>query len=182
MRRMAGIALRGLETLLVLIYILFEELVWEQFVIPVRRMIERVVRPYVERYILALHRYTVLAVFIGVLVMAEGLGIAAGVALVVAGPLVGFTLYGLKVVLAGIAFWILSIAKEKLLRIGWFRRSYEAVLRFKHWVETREVYLRVKRKAVEVKTAVSRWLAARRNGRLQRLYRRLKAILLGKEG
>ena len=175
--RTGRLAVRFVEVVLVLTYVLFEELVWEQFVLPVRRAMETLVRPRVEAMLAGANRYTVFALFTLLLASAEGLGVAAGAVFVMVDPLLGVVLYALKVLLAGIAFWVFAVAKEKLFEIALFKKSYDAVMRAVAWVTHTEVYRAVKTKTALYKVRFKAWLAARRkSGRFTRLYAAIKRL------
>ena len=175
-RRLGRILVRNLEILAILLYITFEELVWQQFVRPVRRALERIVRPATEAWLLRRHRYTLLALFSVMLAAAEGLGIVAGIAFVVVHPLVGIALYLLKILAAGLAFWMLSVAKPKLMSIPWFQKAYRTTALWIRWVQTRPLYLQVKRKAALTKEKIRAYLARRSGGTLRRAYGRLRTL------
>ena len=175
---------RWIEIALIVIYILFEELVWERIAKPIYAYLHRLrVIQKIERYIQRLNAYVLLTLFIVLFVFVELLGLYAGTLIAKGDILQGVVLYGLRVPFAGVVFWLFRISKETLLRFGWFATIY-------HWVQTKIVWLKsttlykeVKVKSAKLKVYIQklkdRFKGARGSfaERYKHFYRRIKKRL-----
>ncbi|WP_457592536.1 hypothetical protein [Hydrogenimonas sp.] len=170
--------LRPLEVALVLLYILFEELVWERFAKPIKQFIAMWLDRWLIKEIGRLHPYLILALFLLFLSVTQGFGFAAGIAFVKGMALLGAALYCAKVLMAGITFWILSANKERLFSVAWFKRAYDFVMMVREWIVTREIYLRtkswIKKSAERLKAIATKWSTGRGQGRWRRFYTHLR--------
>lgn len=144
--------------ILVTVYIILEELVWENIAEPIYRFIHSLaILQKPEEFIQRLDRHVLLAVFLGLFIQVELLGLFAlqliGTGKVVAGAM----LYAGKIPVAAFTFWLFRVSKEKLMTFGWFKQSYELFLLIIEKVKLSAIYQRIKAKLKLVKE----WLKIR---------------------
>jgi hypothetical protein len=111
---------------IILIYILFEELIWKNTVSPIIRFISvfHLYRRFLEYIALQAGRITVLFLFIVPFVIGEAVGIFSGILAAQLHFIGAIMLYACKIPLVVIALAILQNGKEKLLTFGWFSVCY----------------------------------------------------------
>lgn len=133
------------EVILVIGFIFFEELVWKHAIRPIYNGIKSLeITKNTEAKIMEQGVYTILTLFIVLFVITEVAGIYAGVLIATGAIFTGVGLYGFKVVIAAITFWIFGFAKVKLLTIRWFDWTYTKVMIAFDWVQSTDIYRRVK--------------------------------------
>jgi hypothetical protein len=115
--------------ILVTVYIILEELVWENIAEPIYRFIHSLaILQKPEEFIRRLDRHVLLAMFLGLFIQVELLGLFAlqliGTGKVVAGAM----LYAGKIPVAAFTFWLFRISKEKLMTFEWFKKTYDLVI------------------------------------------------------
>lgn len=138
--------------LLIFIYIIFEELIWERIAKPITKYIHSFkIFQSIEVLILKLHVYIILVLFLVLLAIAEVLGIMAfaliGKGLVASGVI----LYISKIPLVSLTFWLFKISKDNLLTIKWFNSIYTMIIKIldmingsKYYVNTMEIVHNIK--------------------------------------
>jgi hypothetical protein len=144
--------------ILVTVYIILEELVWENIAEPIYRFIHSLaILQKPEEFIRRLDRHVLLAMFLGLFIQVELLGLFAlqliGTGKVVAGAM----LYAGKIPVAAFTFWLFRVSKEKLMTFGWFKQSYELILLIIAKVKLNAIYQRIEAKLKLVKE----WLKIR---------------------
>jgi hypothetical protein len=144
--------------ILVTVYIILEELVWENIAEPIYRFIHSLaILQKPEEFIRRLDRHVLLAMFLGLFIQVELLGLFAlqliGTGKVVAGAM----LYAGKIPVAVFTFWLFRVSKEKLMTFGWFKQSYELILLIIAKVKLNAIYQRIEAKLKLVKE----WLKIR---------------------
>ena len=131
-----------IQYILVLLFILFEELIWEGIAEPLYGYIHSLrILQRLEGLVRRVNRYLILVIFVGLFVAVELAGVTAGVLMVNGMGLYGLALYALKIPIAAFTFWLFRISREKLLSFGWFRWSYGKILSFMAWLKSRPIYL-----------------------------------------
>jgi hypothetical protein len=143
---------------LVAVYIVLEELVWENIAEPIYRFIHSLaILQKPEEFIRGLDRHVLLAVFLVLFVQVELLGLFAlqliGTGKVVAGTM----LYAGKIPVAAFTFWLFRISKEKLMTFGWFKRSYELIMLIIEKIKHSAIHQRIAARLKQVKA----WLRIR---------------------
>ena len=105
-----------LSSLLILIYLLLEELVWERFAQPLFRYI-KYLRPFekLEEVLAKSNKYVVLTLFTFSLIIGEGFGVLSPIIALKGYPILAIVFYGLKIVVAAFAFWVFNTQKKLLL-------------------------------------------------------------------
>ena len=144
--------LNAVLTLLVLIYLILEELIWERIAEPIYEFIHGLkILQQVEITIVGLNRYALLVLFLFLFAVVEGLGIIA-IGLFAQGLIIPATLlYAGKIPIAAFTFWVFKIAQDKLLTFVWFKFCYELLLSLLHTIKTSAIYLNIKAKIVAIK-------------------------------
>jgi hypothetical protein len=146
-------AINALLTVLVFIYLILEELVWERIAEPIYEFIHGLkILQKVETLILKFNRYALLVCFLALFAAVELLGIIA-IGLFAQGQvLIATVIYIGKIPIAAFTFWVFQVAKDKLMTFAWFKFCYEWLLTQLHKIKTSVIYLNIKAKTVSVKT------------------------------
>jgi hypothetical protein len=141
-----------LLTILVLIYLILEELIWERIAEPIYEFIHSLkILQQVERTLHSLNRYTILTFFMVLFALVEGLGIVA-IALFTEGQvLVATILYAAKIPIAAFTFWVFRITQDKLLTFIWFKWCYDGLQSILLKIKTSAVYISIKIRLHHVK-------------------------------
>ena len=142
-------------TVLILIYLILEELVWERIAEPVYRFIHGLkLLQRLEVNIHALDRYSLLGIFLVLFGGVEGLGVIS-VALFAQGQIVpAVLLYAGKIPVAAFTFWLFRIARDKLLTFTWFKFCYDGLLTVLDKIKSSELYLAIKARLHALKLKV----------------------------
>jgi len=130
-----------LQLILVLVYIIFEELIWEGIARPIYNFIHSLkILQKVEETLHAVNAYVILVIFVVLLGLVEALGIYAGILFVSGQALLGISLYIAKIPIAAFTFWIFRITEDKLMQFGWFKWIYDWIMKGIDWLKSLEVY------------------------------------------
>lgn len=144
-----------LQLILVLIYILFEELIWEGIAKPIYEAIHSLkILQKIEYKLQDANPSVILLIFLFLLLIVEGFGIYAGILFVSGQVALGLTLYIAKIPIAGFTFWLFRVTEDKLMEFSWFKKLYNGMLRGIEWLKSCEVYIRTMAKLKEVKEAI----------------------------
>lgn len=129
------------QLLLILIFILFEELIWEGIAEPIYVKIHSLkILQRVEEMLAVTPRILILSFFLLIFLAVEGAGILAGILFLQGKIHLGIGLYLMKIPIAAFTFWLFSVTKEKLLSFKWFAWMYHTVMRFFEWLKSLELY------------------------------------------
>jgi len=147
-----------LKVISILIFILFEELIWESIAIPLYRYIDSLkFLEKLESFILEhLNRYTILILFLTIFIVVEIAGVLAGILIVSGYPLLGFVIYLTKIPIATFTFWLFKVSKGKLLSFGWFNTLYNNLISFIKRIKSSEIYQNILRVWYSLKTIIKR--------------------------
>ena len=117
---------KTLESILVIGYILFEELVWNIFAQPIYQYFKSlIVLEPLKKTFLQMHRYLLLTVFIFILMLAEAMGLLAGLCFIEGYFMTGILVYVLKIPVAAFTFWLFELTKAQLMTFNWLKVAYE---------------------------------------------------------
>ncbi|MCH9814612.1 MAG: hypothetical protein K0U47_11810 [Epsilonproteobacteria bacterium] len=142
-------------TLLVFIYIIFEELVWETIAKPIYNFVHSLkILQKVEYYIHALHRYVLLGLFLILFIKVELLGIAAVTLLAKGQVTSGVLLYLGKIPIGAFTFWLFRISKDKLMSFQWFKTLYDFMMRMIEKIKASDIYHQIKIKTTTIKVYI----------------------------
>ncbi len=175
-----------IQLVLVALFIVFEEVIWEGIAKPIYDYIHELhILQTIQRKLQSVNRYVILVLFLVLLFGVEGAGLVAGVLAVRGMVITAALLYGAKIPIAAFTFWLFHATEEKLLSFGWFRVAYEKIVAFFAWIKEREIYRNTVRQAREIKTWVKKSFAqfkakylsgdntlSKRFGRLYRMVKR----------
>ncbi len=129
------------QWLLVVLFIVFEELIWEGIAKPIYEYVHKLhLLQALEHKLQTMNRYVLLIVFLVLLVSVEGAGLAAGVMALKGMVVTAALLYGLKVPIAAFVFWMFHATELKLLSFGWFKWFYDLIVSFFAWMKSLEIY------------------------------------------
>ncbi|MEF3076827.1 hypothetical protein V2P20_17520 [Methylobacter sp. Wu1] len=147
--------------LLVGIYIVLEELVWDKIAEPVYNFIHGLkILQKVEAMISRLDRHALLVIFLALFTQVELLGIVA-LKLMATGQIIsGTLLYAGKIPIAAFTFWLFNISKQQLMTFGWFRQLYELVELAIHKIKSSAIH----RHIIARLKSVKEWLKNRLSG------------------
>ena len=146
-----------LQLILVMTYILFEEIIWEGIAKPVYEKIHALqIIQRMEHSIEKIPGYGILVIFLLLLLLVQGAGIFAGVLFLSGKFLFGLFLYLSKIPIAAFTFWIFRISEDKLMQFGWFKWLYEWIMKAIEWLKTREMYVKTMERLIEVKINIKK--------------------------
>ena len=141
LQKIAQRLLLVLQFILVFLFILFEEIIWEGIAKPIYNKIESWhITQKLEKKITRSNRYIILLVFLSFLLGVEGAGLLAGVFFIQGKVLFGLLLYIAKIPIAAFVFWLFKVGKEKLLSFHWFNWSYQKLMNGLDWIKALEIY------------------------------------------
>jgi len=146
-----------LQLILVIIYIIFEEIIWEGIAKPIYDKIHALqIIQRMEHVIEKIPSYGILVIFSLLLLLVQGAGIFAGVLFLSGKILFGLLLYLSKIPIAAFTFWIFRISEDKLMQFGWFKWLYEWIMKAIEWLKTREMYVKTMERLLEVKKSIKK--------------------------
>ena len=141
LQKIAQRLLLVLQFILVFLFILFEEIIWEGIAKPIYEKIESWhITQKLEGRIAQSNRYIILLVFLSFLLGVEGAGLLAGLFFIQGKVLFGLLLYIAKIPIAAFVFWLFKVAKKKLLTFAWFNWAYQKLMNGLDWLKDLEIY------------------------------------------
>jgi hypothetical protein len=145
------------QFILVFIFILFEEIIWEGIAKPIYEKIQSLkILQKLKAKIAHSNRYVILVVFLVLLLTVELAGLLAGVFFVQGYILFGLTLYMAKIPIAAFVFWLFKVSKRKLLSFEWFSWSYEKLMAGLDWLKDLEIYKTMMEKMSKFKSKIKK--------------------------
>ncbi|RLA65000.1 MAG: hypothetical protein DRQ78_05650 [Epsilonproteobacteria bacterium] len=177
-----------LQLILVIIYIIFEELIWEGIAKPIYEAIHSLkILQRVEQSLKNVNPSVILVIFVILLVIVEAFGIYAGILFVSGQVLLGLVLYVAKIPIAAFTFWLFRVTEDKLMQFGWFKRFYEWMLRVIDWLKSRKAYKNTMMRLSEIKASFKKTINILKEKyfsqkssfieTLKKLYRSIKDLL-----
>jgi len=177
-----------LQLLLVILYVIFEELIWEGIAKPIYEFIHSLkMLQKVERKLQNVNASVILVIFLLLLIVVEAFGIYAGMLFVSGQVLLGLSLYIAKIPIAAFTFWLFRVTEDKLMEFNWFKWLYERIMRGISWLKSLEIYIEGMKRLVIIKGNVKatvkrfkeRYLSKESPfiTKLKYLYRTIKASL-----
>lgn len=147
-----------LQLLLVITYIIFEELIWEGVAKPIYEFIHSLkILQKVETKLHKINSYVILFIFIILLSIVQSLGIYAGVLFVSGQILLGLSFYISKIPIAAFTFWLFRATEDKLMQFGWFKWLYDYIMRAIDWLKSREMYEKTMELLKHLKASMNEW-------------------------
>ena len=130
-----------LQLILVIVFIIFEEIVWEGIAKPIYEWIHSLkILLKLETLLNKLPSWMILALFVVLLIAVELLGVVAGGLFLSGYILLGLGLYAIKIPIAAFTFWMFKVTDSKLMQYGWFAWIYKKVMAFIEWMKSLEIY------------------------------------------
>ncbi len=146
-----------LQLILVITYIIFEELIWEGIAKPIYEAVHALkILQKIEEKLQKVNASVILVIFVLLLGMVETLGIYAGILFVSGHVLFGLFLYLAKIPIAAFTFWIFRVTEDKLMQFGWFKWLYEWIMKGIDWLKSREIYVQTMERLVIVKVSIKK--------------------------
>ena len=149
------------QLLLVFIYVIFEELIWEGVAKPVYLFVHGLkILQKVETKLHSVNASVILVIFVVLLIIVEAFGIYAGVLFVSGQAALGLSLYIAKIPIAAFTFWIFRVTEDKLMEFAWFKWLYELIMRGITWLKSSEMYIATMKRLERVKISVKKTVKA----------------------
>jgi len=165
-------------TIIILVYIVFEELVWERFSQPIIRFINRLkILQKLGEYLQTVNSKVILFIFVMLFALVETQGLYAASLFVQGKVLHGVLVYAGKVPVSAFTFWLFREVKPKLMTFIWFDRAYTYVMMLIAKITDSQTYLTVKSKAVLIKRYIKDYLSSHEGSfkkKVQTLYKKLR--------
>jgi len=150
-----------LQLILVIIYILFEELIWEGIAKPIYEAIHSLkILQKVEAKLQHVNPSIILVIFVLLLATVETFGIYAGMLFVSGQVLLGLGLYLSKIPIAAFTFWLFRVTEDKLMTFEWFKWLYEQMMAAIDWLKSREMYVKTMERLKAVKEHIKKVVKA----------------------
>jgi len=164
---------------IILIFILFEEIIWETLAKPIYLFIHslKIVKK-LETNLKKINNFVALFIFTILLVIVEGAGILAGILFIKGNIIMGAILYITKIPLAGFTFWIFKVTKKKMLSFSIVLWIYTKIIDIFSWIKNRELYIETIIKLKNVKLYIKSRFLPKKNGLLSKLKKIYNAIKL----
>lgn len=142
--------------ILISIYIIFEELIWEKTAKPIFNFLSKLILKFniFEKLILKienLNSHLVLFVFLIFFTLVELLGVYAAILFVEREIYLAVFVYLLKLPLAVIILWFFDITKPKLLQFHWFKIVYNNLVSIKNKIQESKIYIMIYKKIDNIK-------------------------------
>mgnify|MGYP001556518644 FL=1 len=144
-----------LQLLLVITYIIFEELIWEGIAKPIYEAIHGLkILQKIETKLDTVSPSIVLFIFVVLLVIVEAAGIYAGMLFVSGQVFIGLVLYISKIPIAAFTFWLFRVTEDKLMQFGWFKWLYDWIMKAIDWIKSSEIHQKTIAYLVLIKTRI----------------------------
>ncbi|KYJ86663.1 hypothetical protein [Sulfurovum riftiae] len=177
-----------LQLILVITYIVFEEVIWEGIAHPIYRYVHSLkILQKVEAKLHAVNAYVILVLFVAMLASVEALGLYAGYLFVSGNVAIGLSIYLTKIPIAAFTFWMFRVTEDKLMQFGWFKWIYEKIMAFIDWLKSLEIYQSTMQKLKTTKEKIKQFFRAIKKkyfskestfvARMKRLYKSIKQTL-----
>ncbi len=146
-----------LQLILVIIYIIFEELIWEGIAKPIYEAIHSLkILQKLEAKLQHVNPSIILVIFVLLLSVVEAFGIYAGMLFVSGQVLLGLSLYLSKIPIAAFTFWLFRVTEDKLMTFGWFKWLYDKMIAAIDWLKSREMYIKTMERLKAVKEGIKK--------------------------
>lgn len=143
------------QLLLVIIYIIFEELIWEGVAKPIYEAIHSLkILQKIEVKLQTVNATIILVIFVILLTIVEAFGIYAGMLFVSGQVALGLALYISKIPIAAFTFWLFRVTEDKLMQFGWFKWLYDWLMKGIDWLKSREMYIKTMERLKQVKASI----------------------------
>ncbi len=140
------------QLLLLLFYIILEELIWEEFARPIYEFILKLrIATAFENFLKRQNRYIPLLFFLSTFVFGELLGLMTPFILAKGLVFVAIIIYLAKILIVAFAFWLFKIEKERLLSFTFFRIAYDKIVYISDRLKETKLYQKLLKQLKEIK-------------------------------
>lgn len=148
-----------LQLILVLVYIIFEELIWEGIAKPIYTAIHSLkILQKIEIRLQHVNASVILVIFVLLLSIVEAFGVYAGMLFVSGQIALGLTLYISKIPIAAFTFWLFRVSEEKLMQFAWFKWLYEKIMQGIDWVQSCGMYVETMARLGKLKSTLKGYI------------------------
>ena len=177
-----------LQLILVMLFIIFEELIWEGVAKPIYEAIHSLkILQKIEAKLQHINAYVILVIFVVLLATVEIFGIYAGMLFMSGQILLGLALYISKIPIAAFTFWLFRVSEDKLMQFGWFKWLYEKMMAGIAWLKSRKIYVNTMERLKRIKQRLKKSAKAFKDKyfvkespfmiKVKRLYKTMKETL-----
>ena len=177
-----------LQLILVMLFIIFEELIWEGVAKPIYEAIHSLkILQKIEAKLQHINAYVILVIFVVLLATVEIFGIYAGMLFMSGQILLGLALYISKIPIAAFTFWLFRVSEDKLMQFGWFKWLYEKMMAGIAWLKSRKIYVETMERLKRIKQRLKKSAKAFKDKyfvkespfmiKVKRLYKTMKETL-----
>jgi hypothetical protein len=151
-QKVKKIIIKPLESILVVGYILFEELIWDVFAKPVYKYFKSlIVFDSLKKTFLGMNRHLLLFTFIFILAIVEFLGLFSAFCIINGYFYSGIIVYASKIPIAAFTFWLFELTKDKLMTFNWLKISYEYIMNLIEKYVNSDIHVYIKTRIVSLK-------------------------------
>lgn len=151
--KVKNFAVKSLESILVIAYILFEELIWDVFAKPVYKYFKSlIVFDSLKKIFLGMNRHLLLFTFIFILAIVEFLGLFSAFCIMNGYFYSGIIVYVSKIPIAAFTFWLFELSKDKLMTFTWLKISYQYIMNLIEKYVNSDIHVYIKTRIVTLKT------------------------------
>jgi hypothetical protein len=144
---------KSFESILVVGYILFEELIWNIFAKPIYQYFKNLVAlDSLKKTFLEMNRHLLLFTFIVILAIVEFLGFFSAFCIVNGYFFSGIIVYASKIPIAAFTFWLFELTKEKLMTFHWLKVSYQYIMNLIDKYVNSDIHVYLKTRIIRLKT------------------------------
>ncbi len=148
--------IRFVESVIVVIYIIFEELIWNIFAEPLFRLFKKLVPlEALTTTFLTMNRYLLLVTFVVCLAVAEAIGLLSGISFLNGQVFFGVVIYTLKIPTAAFTFWLFDLTKQQLFTFQWLKNSYDLTMKLIDLIVNSSVHVYIKSKILSVRAKLT---------------------------
>ena len=168
-------------TLIVLGYIIFEELVWERFAQPIMRFFSRLkIAEKLKRYLQRMDSRIILVFFLVIFGIVELQGILATSHFLQGKLLTGLFIYAGKIPITAFTYWLFNATKDKLMEFTFFKASYKYIMGWVDKITHSQIYAEIKAKTEPIKQYLKKRISGDNTvlkEKLTKIYRSLRVII-----
>ncbi len=170
------------KVILVLGFIIFEQVIWEQIIYPVKTwLVSLEIMQKIQAWIETKGTKTTMLIFLIPLFIAEALSIYSGALIATGTIMFGVILYAIKIPVASVTFWIFGFTKEKLLSVKWFKYSYNKTMIGVDWIKSKRVYREVMYSIYKIKKYIKTTKNSEFRDDIEHVYQGLVSIFKGRK-
>ena len=148
--------IKSLESILVVGYILFEELIWDVFAKPVYQYFQSLsILDSLKKKFLGMNRYVLLSVFIFILGIAEAMGFLSGFCIINGYIFPGIFVYALKIPVAAFTFWLFDLTKDQLMTFHWLKTTYDFIMDLIEKITNSSIHVYIKARIIALRAQMN---------------------------